>query len=96
MHRRSFIHYTSLGAAGFALQPSFAIAPKNPAANKLVLSLIGCGGRGLDVLSGIMKENENLEVKYLCDVNETLSGIKKTIACFRCDNKCRQGAPGMH
>jgi predicted dehydrogenase len=69
----------SLGAAGIALQPSFANAPKNAAANKLVLSLIGCGGRGLDVLSGIIKENENIEVKYLCDVNETLSGIKTAI-----------------
>ncbi|HRP54553.1 Gfo/Idh/MocA family oxidoreductase [Agriterribacter sp.] len=79
MHRRSFIHHMSLGAAGMALQPSFPGTSKNAAANKLVLSLIGCGGRGLDVLAGIVKENENMEVKYLCDVNETLSGIKTAI-----------------
>lgn len=79
MRRRSFIHHMSLGAAGIALQPSFANTSKNAAVNKLVLSLIGCGGRGLDVLSGIIKENENLEVKYLCDVNETLTGIKTAI-----------------
>ena len=79
MRRRSFIHHMSLGAAGIALQPSFANTSKNAAVNKLVLSLIGCGGRGLDVLSGIIKENENLELKYLCDVNETLTGIKTAI-----------------
>ena len=47
--------------------------------NKIVLGLIGCGGRGISVLSGIVSVNDNIEVKYLCDVNETLPAIPKAI-----------------
>ncbi len=47
------------------------------------MALIGCGGRGRDVLSGIVKENENVEVKYLCDVNETLEGVPKDIETYK-------------
>lgn len=83
MHRRSFIHHLSLGAAGLTLQPSLVTSYSRSAADKIVLALIGCGGRGRDVLSGIVKENENVEVKYLCDVNETLEAVPQEIANYK-------------
>lgn len=83
MHRRSFIHHMSLGAAGIAMQPSIVTPYSRSAADKVVLALIGCGGRGRDVLAGIVRENENVEVKYLCDVNETLQEVPKEIANYK-------------
>lgn len=82
MERRSFINAALVGAIGASLaHPAFS---KVIGANrKLVLALIGCGGRGLDVLSGIVKENENVEVKYLCDVNETLTGVQQAVTSYR-------------
>lgn len=83
MHRRSFIHNMALGAAGIGLQPVFSVPQYRSAADKVVVALIGCGGRGRDVLSGIVRENENVEVKYLCDVNETLEGVTQDIETYK-------------
>ncbi|MBX3257090.1 MAG: Gfo/Idh/MocA family oxidoreductase [Chitinophagaceae bacterium] len=83
MHRRNFIQQVSLGAAGIALSPSSINQQRKSAADKIVLALIGCGGRGVDVLSGIVRENENVEVKYLCDVNETLAQVPKAIEAYK-------------
>ncbi|MBX3239204.1 MAG: Gfo/Idh/MocA family oxidoreductase [Chitinophagaceae bacterium] len=81
MKRRSFIGSTFAGAIGLttgsSVLPLSSLAAPN---NRVVLGLIGCGGRGRDVLSGITRENENVEVKYYCDVNETLKGIQEDIA----------------
>lgn len=81
MKRRNFVNNTVIGTLGLTLGSSFIIGGPSKAAanNKVVLALIGCGGRGRDVLSGIIKENSNVEVKYFCDVNETLDGVKKDI-----------------
>ena len=79
MQRRDFIGNLALGAAGIGLGSSFTTKTHRSAADKVVLALIGCGGRGRDVLGGIVRENENVEVKYMCDVNETLEGVPKDI-----------------
>ena len=63
---------------GLTLAPSILSLAKG-ASNKIVVALIGCGGRGISNLTGIIGENENIEVKYLCDVNETLKAIPATI-----------------
>ena len=44
-----------------------------------MLALVGCGGRGLTVLNSIIAVNKDIQVKYLCDVNETLAAIPKEI-----------------
>ncbi|MFI5195438.1 MAG: Gfo/Idh/MocA family protein, partial [Chitinophagales bacterium] len=75
MQRRNFISRLSLCTVGLTVQRSGLIAPLHRANNKIVLALIGCGGRGIQVLNGIIKENEQVEVKYFCDVNETLKAI---------------------
>ncbi|HRQ52283.1 MAG TPA: Gfo/Idh/MocA family oxidoreductase, partial [Agriterribacter sp.] len=82
MQRRNFISHVALGAMGVTLGSSFITKKQGGPNNKIVLALIGCGGRGREVLSGIIKENENVEVKYLCDVNETLSAIPAEIATY--------------
>jgi len=42
--------------------------------DKVVLGIIGAGGRGPGVLLNIVKKIPNVEVKYICDVNQ-LKGI---------------------
>jgi predicted dehydrogenase len=37
---------------------------------KVVLGLIGCGARGVAVASGICQSDKNVQVKYVCDVND--------------------------
>lgn len=81
MERRHFIGSAVMGTLGVSL--SNTVFPGAfGAGNKLVLALIGCGSRGLSVLSGIVTENKDVEVKYLCDVNETLVDIGKAIDSY--------------
>ena len=42
--------------------------------DKVVLALIGAGGRGTAVIQGMLKNNRNVEVKYVCDVNDERGG----------------------
>jgi predicted dehydrogenase len=82
MQRRKFINNAALGTLGVTLRSSFLSSRPKSAGDKLVLALVGCGSRGRSVLSGIIKENSNVEVKYLCDVNETLIDIPKEMAAY--------------
>jgi predicted dehydrogenase len=79
MKRRHFLGQMAAGTIGFSLAAPVIAADKKSANEKVVLALIGCGGRGRQVLDSVIKENENVEVKYLCDVNETLAGIAEDI-----------------
>ena len=38
--------------------------------DKVVLALIGAGGRGTGVILGMLKNNKNVEARYVCDVND--------------------------
>jgi predicted dehydrogenase len=82
MERRNFIGTAVMGTLGLTLGSSI-LSNARGASNKIVLGLIGCGGRGISVLAGIVKVNENIEVKYLCDVNETLAAIPKEIERYK-------------
>ncbi|HTF21109.1 MAG TPA: Gfo/Idh/MocA family oxidoreductase [Chryseolinea sp.] len=81
MERRSFISKAVQGTVGLSLGYSVMADAKNVlnAGNKLVIALIGCGARGLQVLNSIATVNKDVEVKYLCDVNETLVNVPKEI-----------------
>src|SRR5690242_15485444 len=62
--RRSFV--SMAGAPAFmAAQSGRAQSPNN----KVVLGLIGAGGRG-STLGGNLAKVENTEFKYICDVND--------------------------
>src|SRR6476619_3278406 len=64
--RREAIRATAAGALSGLLQPKSAGAQS--ASNKVVLGLIGAGGRGT-VLGGNLAVVENTEFKYVCEVN---------------------------
>jgi predicted dehydrogenase len=71
MKRRDFISTTINGAVGISLgatglsKDSF----QKGANDKIVLALIGTGGRGTDVLRNTLANCSNVEVKTVCDVN---------------------------
>src|SRR5688572_1485090 len=95
MERRNFIAKTLKGTLGLSLGYSTLANARSANAimganNKIVLSLIGCGGRGVSVLDSIIAVNKDIEVKYLCDVNETLAAIPKEIDKY---NKLQGYAP---
>lgn len=73
MKRRSFIGTAIAGSAGIALGAS--VLPKNSiykgANDKIVLALIGSGGRGLDAIISTCGVNANVEIKTVCDVKTT-------------------------
>ncbi len=83
MKRRDFIGKTVLGATGLTLGASGLIIPSCKGANsKVVLALIGAGGRGLPTIMNACKVNTNVEIKTICDVNDlnaakAVSGIEK-------------------
>lgn len=75
--RRQFIYGCAKGAAVVAAGTSalnFAgRANAQSANNKVVLALIGAGGRGAAHAAG-MSKIENVEFKYVCDVNQDRGG----------------------
>jgi len=69
--RRVFLSNSMKGIVGASLGLSGLTVRSIQGANdKVVLGLIGCGGRGTSVLLNMVKVNENVEVKYVCDVND--------------------------
>lgn len=47
---------------------------KKTASDKVVLALIGAGGRGTSVIISIKKNTPNVEVKYVCEVDDSRGG----------------------
>lgn len=77
-NRRSFLKSTGAAAGGSAIlaladsEPAPA-AENNPANDKLVLALIGCGGRGLAVAKSFAGQPD-IAVAYVCDPDSTRAG----------------------
>ena len=68
-NRRTFLKLTSAGVAtATALGGAPALAAKG-ANEKLVVALIGCGGRGMGD-AGQFQKLPNVEVAYVCDVDQ--------------------------
>ena len=47
---------------------------KITASDKVILALIGAGGRGTGVILSIKKNTPNVEVKYVCEVDDSRGG----------------------
>ncbi|KKK68833.1 hypothetical protein LCGC14_2940090 [marine sediment metagenome] len=47
---------------------------KKTASDKVILALIGAGGRGTGVILSIKKNTPNVEVKYICEVDDSRGG----------------------
>ena len=77
LNRRRFLTTTSRGALGLAAGASLvtglrSLRAQSPA-NKVVLTLMGAGGRGSDLCRGFARIG-GVEFKYICDVNTARGG----------------------
>ena len=77
MTRRDFVSTSAKGstamAAGASVLSLAHPARGGPANEKVVLGLIGAGGRGSSLIQS-MTQLENVETKYVCDVNDARGG----------------------
>jgi len=73
MVRREFLKKSITGSIGLSVGAhSLLNATEYAGANeKIVLALIGTGGRGMDCIVNCCKINENVTIKTVCDVNKT-------------------------
>ena len=67
-NRREFLELTSAGLLAASAIGSTQAAPKS-ANDKLVVGLIGCGGRGTHD-AGLFRKTANVEVAYVSDVDD--------------------------
>lgn len=56
------------------LKSTFTSAVKRSANDRLILALIGAGGWGTHLVIEIASMNANVEIKYICDVDDTRGG----------------------
>jgi predicted dehydrogenase len=74
MRRREFLGKTLIGTAGMAIGASGLLISSCKGANdKVVLAIIGAGGRGLPCIINCCKVNTNVQIKTVCDVNDVRS-----------------------
>ncbi|MDR1624169.1 MAG: Gfo/Idh/MocA family oxidoreductase [Tannerellaceae bacterium] len=72
MNRRNFIKTGVLATAGTSLGITPLFSSSCAGANgRIVLAIIGTGGRGMSTILNCCKINENVVIKTVCDVNST-------------------------
>jgi predicted dehydrogenase len=69
-NRREFLELSSASIAAAASLVAGSAAHGQAANEKIVVGLIGCGGRGLHD-GGLFKKTANVELTYVCDVDES-------------------------
>jgi predicted dehydrogenase len=75
MKRREFLGKTLIGTAGVTLGGAMVLAPScRGAHDKVILALIGAGGRGVPTIINCCRSNANVEIRTVCDVNDLRSG----------------------
>lgn len=72
-NRREFLERTSAGVIAAAALSGARARGAVSANGKIVVGLIGCGGRGTHD-AGLFKNTPNVEVAYVCDVDENRRG----------------------
>lgn len=91
MERREFIKKSIAGTAGLAIGGNtFMNASMKGANDKILLAVIGTGGRGMETIVNCCKINENVSIKTVCDVNAT----KLNLAVARIEKEFKY-RPGM-
>ena len=72
MRRRDFISTTVNGTLAISLRASALSMDSFKGANdKIILALVGSGGRGLETIISTCRVNTNVEIKTVCDVKTT-------------------------
>ena len=72
MDRRNFIKTGVLATAGVSLSAGSLFSSSCMGANnRIVLALVGCGGRGLGTIINCCKLSSDVVIKTVCDVNKT-------------------------
>lgn len=73
MNRRNFIRSGMLATASVSLGMGSLLSTSScvGANDRIVLALVGSGGRGLGTIINCCKINENVVIKTVCDVNRT-------------------------
>ena len=56
------------------VKSTFAAGKAKPATDKLVIALIGAGSWGTNIIIESAGLNENIRIKYICDVDDTRGG----------------------
>ncbi len=86
MERRNFIEKAVIGTTGISLGTSTGLLAGNikGANDKIVLALIGSGGRGTGTIINCCKINDNVVIKTICDVNDikaanAISAVEKEL-----------------
>ena len=65
-----------MGTAGLVAGSSLMAACSSGSANdKVVLALVGAGGRGRSTIINACKINQGVEIKYVCDANDQKSAM---------------------
>ena len=67
-NRREFLQAASAGVAAAAALSPAAVRAANAANDKLIVGLVGCGGRGTHDAT-LFKNTPNVELAYACDVD---------------------------
>jgi predicted dehydrogenase len=67
-NRREFLQAASAGAMAATALSATAVRAANAANDKLVVGLVGCGGRGTHD-ANLFKSTPNVELAYACDVD---------------------------
>jgi predicted dehydrogenase len=70
LNRRDFVKLSAAGMAATSVLGASPTQAARGANDKLVVALIGCGGRGMGD-AGQFKKLPNVEVAYVCDVDES-------------------------
>ena len=93
MDRRDFLKQGVLASVGVGLGVSSLFAASCAGANdRIVLALVGSGGRGLSCIISCCKINKNVTIKTVCDVNSTK--LAKAVAEVEKELGYRPGATG--
>ncbi|MBI5394451.1 MAG: twin-arginine translocation signal domain-containing protein, partial [Verrucomicrobia bacterium] len=66
INRRDFLKQSTLLTAGLA---GWRVASAADANSKLVVGVMGCNGRGMVHIAGLLAA-PNVEVAYICDVDD--------------------------
>src|SRR5664279_4817083 len=79
MERRKFIQQTGTAAAGITIL-NFPVFGKNAPSNKVIVAVMGVNSRGA-YLAKCYSELPNVEVAYLCDVED--GAIQNALAAVK-------------